>query len=213
MCLMGCLSMICLTAPADATTAEQQAIADQIFLAWVEQQAFCNSIRGRQKPPVTLPPACFGAMYRYKLGSGLGGMTARAEVTSGFLPDGMFLSDPSAGAIYLTGAPTASGTFGFTIKISSPLKTTVTSYLLNVTLLTVAPPGMDNVLADATIGTPYTATFNPVSYAVAPVSWQVVSGALPPGLSLNEATGVVSGTPTGSAASYFFTILLQDHAV
>ncbi len=213
MCLMGCLSMICRTVPADSTTDEEQAIANEVFTDWVAQQAFCNSTRNRQKKPLTLPPACFGTMYSYKIANGVGGMTAAAIVEGGFLPAGMFLSDPSAGGIYLTGAPTSAGTFGFTIKVSSPLQTLIKNYLLNVTLLTATPPGTtSNVLANATVGTPYTATFNPVSYAVPPVSWQVVTGVLPPGLSLDEATGVLSGTPTGMPGSYLFTILLQDHA-
>lgn len=43
-----------------------------------------------------------------------------------------------------------------------------------------------------------------------PRSWSVVSGTLPPGLSLNELTGVVSGTPTTPAAAANVTFRCTD---
>jgi len=48
-------------------------------------------------------------------------------------------------------------------------------------------------LADATYKQPYTATF--VAGGATPVAWSVEGGSLPSGLSLNPATGVLSGTP------------------
>jgi len=115
----------------------------------------------------------------------------------------------SGGLVVLSGAPSDGGSFGFTLRTSLG----TASYMFSVTAISVSPAGSsDTFLPDGTVGTPYTATFQAPTYAVPPLSWQVVSGALPPGLSLDEATGVVSGTPTGLAASYHFTILLQDHA-
>lgn len=54
-----------------------------------------------------------------------------------------------------------------------------------------------------TVGTPYTHTF-PHSGGAA-VFFSIVSGSLPPGLSLDPATGLVSGTPT-TAGPYSFTV-------
>lgn len=44
-----------------------------------------------------------------------------------------------------------------------------------------------------------------------PLRWQVVSGALPPGLTLGEATGRIAGAP-GAAGEFRFTIKVSDAA-
>src|ERR1700679_2844508 len=48
----------------------------------------------------------------------------------------------------------------------------------------------------ALIGQPYNFTL-PFPGGYAPYTWAITSGALPPGLSLNPSTGVISGPPTG----------------
>lgn len=42
------------------------------------------------------------------------------------------------------------------------------------------------------------------------ITYSVTSGSLPTGLSLNSSTGVISGVPTGSSATYNFTITATD---
>lgn len=70
------------------------------------------------------------------------------------------------------------GTVGFAISCDNP------------------PPG--------TVGVAYSHLF-PVSGGTMPYTWIISSGALPPGLTLNSATGVVSGVPT-TAGIFGFTI-------
>lgn len=65
------------------------------------------------------------------------------------------------------------------------------------------PPG-------GSVGNPYSQTFT-VSGGTAPFTWSVTAGALPPGLNLNTATGVVSGTPT-QVGTFNFTITVTDAA-
>ncbi len=59
-------------------------------------------------------------------------------------------------------------------------------------------------LPDGDIGTPYSQTLAQTG-ATGTATWSLVSGALPPGLSLSSA-GVISGMPTGSPASYGFVV-------
>ena len=56
--------------------------------------------------------------------------------------------------------------------------------------------------ATGVVGTPYTGTFVATG-GTPPYSFNISSGSLPLGLSLNGATGVVSGTPTTIGSSSF----------
>ena len=79
-----------------------------------------------------------------------------------------------------------------------------------LTVTCSAPP-------NGTVGTPYSWTTCTPSGGTAPYAWNApeeifggkVSGLLPPGLSLNSSTGVVSGTPT-TAGSYGITLTITD---
>jgi hypothetical protein len=41
------------------------------------------------------------------------------------------------------------------------------------------------------------------------LAWALASGSLPPGLSLNSSSGLISGTPT-TAGSYVFTVQVSN---
>ena len=61
---------------------------------------------------------------------------------------------------------------------------------------------------NGTIGQPYSHTF-PVTSGAPPFTFSIIAGSLPPGLTLNASTGVVSGIPT--AGVFFpFTIHVVD---
>jgi hypothetical protein len=59
------------------------------------------------------------------------------------------------------------------------------------------------------VGVPYGPFSIPTSGGTPPYSWAVTGGALPPGITLNGSTGVISGTPT-TAGSYSYTITVTD---
>jgi|GEM_PF-1498929 len=57
----------------------------------------------------------------------------------------------------------------------------------------------------------YAATLT-ASGGLAPLTWSVIGGALPPGLSINSGSGVISGTPT-MAGPFNFTVQVADSSV
>ncbi len=63
-------------------------------------------------------------------------------------------------------------------------------------------------LPGATVGAAYNAVVT-ASGGTAPYTWSILSGSLPGGLSLNPATGGISGTPSGSGSSTF-TVQVKD---
>ncbi|MBC3411723.1 autotransporter domain-containing protein [Pseudomonas sp. SWRI51] len=86
---------------------------------------------------------------------------------------------------------------------SPPATVTVT---VSAPTLVLAPASAS--LPDASLNTAYTQAFT-VSGGATPYTFAVTSGALPPGLSLNAASGMLSGTPT-TAATSSFTITATD---
>jgi hypothetical protein len=157
----------------------------------------------------TLPDATAGMPYSQSLSAS--GATAPYSWTlsSGALPDGLLLN--SSGII--SGTPTAASiTSTFTVKVSdsSTSPNTVTQ------ALTIQVAGAGSILItsftlpDAMVSTPYsgqlTATGGSGSY-----SWNLSSGSLPGGLTLNGATGLISGTPR-SAGTFLFTVTVTDTA-
>ncbi len=71
-------------------------------------------------------------------------------------------------------------------------------------LLFAAPSGAYGVVS-APFSNTYTASGGIPVYA-----WDIVSGSLPPGLSLNSFSGIISGTPT-AAGTYNFTLRVRDN--
>lgn len=64
-------------------------------------------------------------------------------------------------------------------------------------------------LAGGTVGASYSQTINPATGGVGTLAYHVTGGALPTGLTLNSATGAITGTPF-SATAASFTITATD---
>jgi len=124
------------------------------------------------------------------------------SITSGALPAGLALN---AGSGAIAGAPTASGTFTPTFTVTDSNGKSGSKALS----LTVQPAlAIGNAsLPDGYATRPYSATVSAVG-GLAPYSFAVTSGALPPGLSLSSG-GAFSGTP-GAAGTFSFSVTVTD---
>ncbi len=122
-------------------------------------------------------------------------------VTFGSLPTGLTLD--ATGLLH--GTPTAAGTFSFTVQVTDSVSATATaSFTIIITTITISPTSLPNGKADTTYTIPaLSATGGTPAY-----TWSIISGALPPGLSLTSG-GVISGAPTVSG-TFSFTIRVTD---
>ena len=131
------------------------------------------------------------------------------SITAGALPSGLALSS-ATGAI--GGTPTSAGSFTFTVQVTDSAAATASqAYTLAVSspgsplsIVTASP------LPSGTAGATYSQWLAAAGGKL-PYSWSVSNGALPSGLTLNSATGAISGTPK-SAVTFTFTIRVTDSA-
>jgi large repetitive protein len=143
-----------------------------------------------------------------------GSVTYTFAVVGGSLPPGLTLVDSASGvAGQINGAPTAAGTFTFTVEAtdssSPPLKATANFSITVVVDMIVTP-----IALQATIGVPFSGRAATVTGGTPPYKFLIVSGGLSgnsvaPGLELLP-DGTVEGTPAGPAGTYVSTIEVHD---
>ena len=160
---------------------------------------FSNLCSTPSLTPASLPIAQVGTPYNQTVTALPNGSYAYS-VTSGLLPNGLTLNSTTG---VISGIPSQLGVFNFRITaISQAGCAGFLDYAINVATcvpITVNP----TVLANGTIGEAYSQTITAVPSL--PYTFSITSGALPIGLSLNPATGVISGTPT-IANAYSFRV-------
>jgi hypothetical protein len=125
---------------------------------------------------------------------------------TGSLPPGLSLGQITG---VISGTPILVGVYNFTVQLTDSTQLTVTSQPLRITVV----PGPLRVVTtgDLTrggVGTSYFVTLAGAGGLV-PYAWSLASGALPAGLSLNQNSGVISGTPT-QYGTFSFTVGLSD---
>jgi hypothetical protein len=109
----------------------------------------------------------------------------------------------------ISGMPSASGGFTFTVQVTDSASATASKqFTLSVAagLAIVNPP----TLPSASLGVPYADTFQGAG-GTSPYRWAITAGTLPVGLSLEPSTGTLSGTPENSG-EFEFTVSVTDSA-
>lgn len=155
----------------------------------------------------SLPDGTTNVAYSQTLTATQGTAPYAWSITAGTLPAGLNL-DGATGVI--SGTPSVAGTSPFTVTVTdsatSPLSASValsiTIHAMSITTTT---------LPSATVGTAYNQALAVVG-GTSTYSWAVTAGVLPADLSLDGATGIISGTPTLAGTSNF-TVTVTDSSV
>ena len=147
-------------------------------------------------------------------------------------------NDPSNGVSWsLNGPGSLSATTGTTIAYNSPASALTSAQQVTVTATSLTdktksatvqitvnpyPQIPSQTLTNGVVGTPYSQPIVLMG-GTPPFQWSVydgpiitgnyVGGAVPDGLTLNAATGVISGTPTGGGTWYFETTVTDATGV
>jgi len=146
--------------------------------------------------PASLPGATVNTAYPQTLAASPSGTTYSFALTGGLLPAGLSLNNNGS----FSGAPTQSGVFNFRVTATGfGSCSSFRDYVLTVgcPTITVNPATLTN----GAIGASYNQTISATPAGA--YSFSVTSGALPPGLMLNAASGLLSGTPTQSGTYNF----------
>ncbi|MFW3176630.1 autotransporter domain-containing protein [Xanthomonas phaseoli] len=155
--------------------------------------------------PTSLPAATAGTAYSQTLTASGGTPGYSFVISAGTLPAGMTLN--AAGV--LSGTPTASGSFNFTVTATDSGVPTSGSraYTLTVAGANVTLPA--TTLPAGTAGQAYSSAITPATGGIAPYSYALTAGALPAGITLNSSSGTLSGTTT-SVGSFNFSVTATD---
>lgn len=152
--------------------------------------------------PATVPNTTAGESYSQTLTASGGAAPYTLAVTAGALPAGLSLATGGA----LSGTPTVSGTFNFTVTATDAHgQTGNRAYSLVVAVPTISLTPAS--LPSATAGVAYSQVLT-ISGGIAPYA-VVQSGTLPAGLSFDAGSRTFSGTPTQSG-SFNISVTVTD---
>ncbi|GAC1700172.1 MAG: hypothetical protein NVS9B4_01060 [Candidatus Acidiferrum sp.] len=158
----------------------------------------------------TLPNGTALTPYTQTLTASGGTVPYAWDVIAGAIPAGLTLNGATG---VLSGTPTLPGgaLYAFTARVLDAYQHSSTvPYSITIALPTVLQIITTSPLPPAVVGVPYSFAMYAVG-GTPPYVWSVSSGALPAGLTINSATGVISGTPTSSIVDNF-TIAVTDSA-
>jgi hypothetical protein len=141
----------------------------------------------------TLPNGMSGTAYSQTL-SATSSTPVTWTIETGELPTGLNLSEEGQ----ITGTPSVSGTFVFTVKAASSWEIDTKDLSLTTKYLFITTEN----LSGGEVGADFNITLN--ADGNQPITWELETGILPPGLNISE-NGVISGVPT-TAGQFTFTV-------
>ena len=156
--------------------------------------------------PTTVPNGTVASSYSTTLSaSGATAPYTWSLPTGSTLPAGLALSPTGV----ISGTPTVPGSYSFGVTARGaygcPGTTTITMTVACPTL-SISPASLNSGYR----GVAFTQTVT-ASGGISPYTYSITAGSLPPGVTLNTSSGVISGTPT-AAGSYSVTVSSQDSA-
>ena len=157
----------------------------------------------------TLPNGQNGVQYFQTIvvTGGVSPLTFTLAAGSGSLPAGLNLNTTGS----IVGTPSGSGTSNFTVQVKDNDGLAVTQ-ALSIAINPAPPLSIATTsLPPATVNVPYTGAVVAIG-GVNPLTWSVTPN-LPAGLTLNQTSGVISGTPTTATSATMFTFSVHDSAL
>ncbi|HXA04421.1 MAG TPA: putative Ig domain-containing protein [Bryobacteraceae bacterium] len=187
------------TVQAADSGAPQQKVTKALSITVVQQLVITTA---------SLPTGAVNSVYAATAQSTGGVAPITWSISLGALPPGLAINT-STGAI--TGTPTTAGTSSFTVQAAdsgAPQQTATKQFNIIVNpVLAISTTS----LPSGTVGTAYSQSLQTNGGGITPIAWSITLGSLPPGLTLNAGTGVISGTPTtGTGSPFNFTVRAAD---
>ena len=154
----------------------------------------------------TLYDATSAKAYSTTLEASGGNTPYKWSIFEGALPSGLTIN-ATTGTI--SGTPTKVGSYSFTVKVtdSTTPAAHIATKLFSIAVEAAPVEITTSSLAVGRVGAAYYKILEAAD-GTAPYKWNIIEGALPPGLTLN-ATGTISGTPS-KLDSYSFIVKVTD---
>jgi hypothetical protein len=155
----------------------------------------------------SLPAGQVGTAYSATLQASGGSPPYTWSITNGSLPAGISLNPSGAISGTATVAVSNSAVTFLVTDSSNPAQTNsitlpVNFVLAGLTITTTSLPG-------GLIGSAYAASLTAIG-GIAPLTWSLMSGTLPSGLTFDGSTGAITGVPTATASQAPLTFQVQD---
>ena len=175
-------------------------------------QAFTITVQaGVTISTTTLPNGTVGVAYSAQLRRGRRNFSPTAAGRPAVRCRPGLTLNAATGVIGGTPATATGSPFSFSVTVKDGAGNTSAPQALTITIqagVTITSTGLPSGL----VGIAYSAQLTAAG-GTQPYSGWTASGSLPPGLTLNAATGVISGTPTTATGSPFsFTVTVKDGA-